>query len=366
MDSVNFEYIGDNKLRDILIRDQNEMELCLKNGAAKSVLVLAGSIIETILIDILSHHISGSRDEFLKKQLYQLIDIAHAEKIISDKSKDLLSILRGYRNLIHPGREVRENERFDINTAKIAVTLVAILSTEIKSYLIDRYGFSANDIIEKLEKDETSAELFKELLLRLNQREKHALYFLLRDYKPGRRALQRTLADNLRPLIYRLRPFLSNDFVLEQLKDLVVRVQVGEAKEILSLYRIWHKDLRLLPDRDSETILLYIINYIDYNVYTILEQGIYSSNLYGLTSISHYIASERTLVEFKRLVKSILSAYQGEVPLVRFFIEIFDRLGGNDKIEVENYILNEMPIEITGDFLMKLADLRKADDDLPF
>lgn len=247
MDVTNFDFIGDNKLREILVRDRNEMLICLESEAPKSVLVLAGSIIEAILIDILSHN-GAAGSPFLRKTLSDLIDTANNEKIISNRSKELLTVLRGYRNLIHPG------------TAKIAVSLVSIVSSEIKGYLVDRFGFSASDIIKKLERDETSAELFQDLILRLNQIEKHKLFFLIRDYRPGKKVLQKILSDNSYALAHRLKPSLSSDFILEQLKDLVRKVQISEAREILPLYVIRSEALHLLSERDREIIVLYIIN----------------------------------------------------------------------------------------------------------
>ncbi|SEJ30371.1 hypothetical protein SAMN05216327_108161 [Dyadobacter sp. SG02] len=368
MNSLTFDYIGDNKLRDILLRDYKEMEVCLANGATKSVLILAGSIVEAILIDILNHNVPviGGNENYLKKQLYELIEIAQSERIISSRSKDLLSVLRGYRNLIHPGRELRENEKFDIETAKVSVSLIVIISNEIRNYLIDKFGFSASDIIGKLERDETSAELFRELLMRLSQREKHKLYYLLKEYRPGRKAIQRTLADNTRSLIYQLKPFLTTEFILEQVKGLVEKVHIGESVDILVLYRLWYSDLRLLSDRDRETVVLYVLNYINYNISSWLDKSEYYHEFDSLSTASYYVKSERTVAEFKQLITTLILLHDGRPRIVSLYSNLVDKLSEDTKIEIERSLQTGIPLGIAGGFWEDLVKFREEYDDLPF
>jgi hypothetical protein len=49
--ALSFDFVGDEALRAALAQDAHELEVASANGAHKSTVVLAGSIIETILLD---------------------------------------------------------------------------------------------------------------------------------------------------------------------------------------------------------------------------------------------------------------------------------------------------------------------------
>ncbi len=110
-----FAFIGDEKFRQLLKRDFQELEICVESKAFKSVLILSGSIIEAVLLEYFTHYpISGkNHNQTLKLALSDLISKAYATDLISERSKDLSTVIRNYRNLIHPGRKVRTKEQFN-------------------------------------------------------------------------------------------------------------------------------------------------------------------------------------------------------------------------------------------------------------
>jgi hypothetical protein len=122
-----FSFISDLGLKEIIERDYKELSLVLLPGGAwKSCVVLAGSILEAILYDILTAdpttltHAQASskapqkRDGTVKDILqeeWRLVDlISVAEdigKIPKESAKAIDQILRDYRNFVHPKKEIR-------------------------------------------------------------------------------------------------------------------------------------------------------------------------------------------------------------------------------------------------------------------
>lgn len=71
--SESLEFVEDRKLREILESDLTEMSACLEAAAYKATTVLAGSIVEAVLIALL---VQGGEDEAksCKLPLSQLVD----------------------------------------------------------------------------------------------------------------------------------------------------------------------------------------------------------------------------------------------------------------------------------------------------
>ena len=150
-----FDFIADPKFRALLERDFEELEKCVEAKASKSVLILSGSIIEALLIEFFTHNPPGSKTktQVLKMALNELIDEASNIGLIKPQSKDLSTVVRNYRNLIHPGVEVRKNEDFDFNTAVVAYHLVKMIVNETKESYLQKYGYKGIDIYNKILSD---------------------------------------------------------------------------------------------------------------------------------------------------------------------------------------------------------------------
>lgn len=75
---ISFDFIKNDKFRSILIRDARELSICLSSEAYKSAIVMAGSIVEAILIDYFLHYPPPNltKDSIEKLTLDQLIQYA--------------------------------------------------------------------------------------------------------------------------------------------------------------------------------------------------------------------------------------------------------------------------------------------------
>lgn len=116
-----FAYINDADLRRIIERDY--AELCLKlfpSGAWKSTVIMAGSILEAILTDVLSAPSCIGRTMASSKaptgkdiikgewKLEKLVAAASDIGILSkDRAETVDQVLRDYRNFVHPKKEIR-------------------------------------------------------------------------------------------------------------------------------------------------------------------------------------------------------------------------------------------------------------------
>ena len=172
-----FNFISDDLFRHNLENDYLELEKCLSNKSYKSVLILSGSIIEAILIDyLISLDLNGlTKSKLLKWDLNNAIKKCFELNIISEKSKNLSDVVRNYRNLIHPGRTVRTKIILDENDAIVAKSLVEIIIKEVGEKKQESYGFTAEQILSKIEKDTTSEVIWHHLIKKVNINEKMRL-----------------------------------------------------------------------------------------------------------------------------------------------------------------------------------------------
>jgi ABC-type antimicrobial peptide transport system permease subunit len=126
MNSRNFNFIIDKDLKSIIERDYAEFNnILIPDNAWKSSVVLAGSILEAILYDVLENpkyyttamaakktpkDKSGTLIDLKTKEwkLFALIEVSEEIGLLpSAKSKAIDQILRDYRNFVHPKKEIR-------------------------------------------------------------------------------------------------------------------------------------------------------------------------------------------------------------------------------------------------------------------
>lgn len=163
-----FDFISGEDFRASLEADYRELGSCLQASAYKAACVLAGSIIEAVLIDYLIA-IDYKKQDPLKMDLNKAISACEEEGILSQKTVGASNAIRSYRNLIHPGRSVRLGEVIDENGAKIAQALVEIIVGEISTRKKETYGYTAEEIVSKLERDSSAVAILGHLLKGANQ-----------------------------------------------------------------------------------------------------------------------------------------------------------------------------------------------------
>jgi hypothetical protein len=168
-----FEFISNEVFRASLESDYSELEKCIEVGAWKAAHVLAGSIVEATLLDYLlsTDFVVRSKQDPLKFDLGRVIETCRIEKIISGRVEDLSSVIREYRNLIHPGRTVRTGEAVGSESATIAKSLVILISKEIAAQRKATYGLTSEQILAKVLSDPSNTVVMTHLLKSANSRE---------------------------------------------------------------------------------------------------------------------------------------------------------------------------------------------------
>ncbi|WP_372165431.1 hypothetical protein [Xanthomonas euvesicatoria] len=173
-----FSYITTAELRRSLASDYAEMQKNFKSQAWKSVQVLAGSIVEALLVDYLSWSNPGtpSTDKLFSMQLSDLIEASKKHGAIKPGTADMCSVIKTYRNLIHPGRLVRLGEdQPDAESATVAISLVKIINRDIEIYRRKKSGLTADQIYHKIISDKDVLPVLPHLIAELSENEKRRL-----------------------------------------------------------------------------------------------------------------------------------------------------------------------------------------------
>lgn len=161
MADFNFIVIPD--LRQCLESDYRELRACLKAEAWKAVHVLAGSIVEAVLIDALGG--AGVNQSVLDQmELASLIALAKEKGILPDEAVELSTVIRKYRNLIHPGRVRRLEKAVDGSGAIVAAEVVEIITKQVAKRKRETYGFTAEQLLERLRGGSSALPLVAHLL----------------------------------------------------------------------------------------------------------------------------------------------------------------------------------------------------------
>ena len=160
---ADFNFIIIPELRQCLESDYRELRACLKAEAWKAVHVLAGSIVEAILIDALGG--SGvDQSKLDAMELAPLVTLAKDKGILPDESIELSTVIRKYRNLIHPGRVKRLEKSVDRSGAIVAAEVVEIITKQVAKRKQETYGFTAEQLLERLRGGSSALPLVGHLL----------------------------------------------------------------------------------------------------------------------------------------------------------------------------------------------------------
>jgi len=134
-----FEFVSNSNLKAIIERDYEEIQRAFISNCWKSVIILCGGSIEAILTDLLlinktatmSAKSAPKDNDITRWDLSGLIDVAVELKFVSAGMQKLSHPIREYRNLVHPGNEIRNKLDFGAEEAKIAVELLHILHRDL-------------------------------------------------------------------------------------------------------------------------------------------------------------------------------------------------------------------------------------------
>jgi hypothetical protein len=351
---MKFEFISDKNFKEILIRDYEELLKCYEIKATKSVLILCGSIIEAILIeyfiDCLPH--GKTKDEILRLTLGQLLELAENEKVITSKIKKLSSVIQDYRNLIHPGREIRKEEKFSNEDAEIAMTLLKITLDSLRVKYSENIRYTAKDVFEKLLNDWGFQSVFGLIITKLNFSERENLlelfieseknakskyeYFQLGEETANSNDSSIKEFEEAKPFVIELKPLLKKETILKYLAELLNSITTGEKVATLSLYNLFHEDISELKDDDQELIAIYMLSLLE----SISEESAKLANERTFSTIGKYIKTKNGMNKLKEFTSFAIVNYDWKniEPEMNVFEQIFNSLNGEIKEELKQYM----------------------------
>lgn len=135
--------IRDRKIKNIFIRDYNELVFSYLSKQSKSVVLLSGTLMELLLLYVLGHnkiktYKVGSKQDNKKIEemnISEMLDVCEKEKILHSTPEKFIDGMKQFRNFIHPGKELREKVlEIDKTTVDLAIIIInwLILSIEFK------------------------------------------------------------------------------------------------------------------------------------------------------------------------------------------------------------------------------------------
>lgn len=138
LQNVDLSFMADAALRSVAYRDLEEAARLDAGAAPKATVVLLGSIAEAVLLDMLqtqevgAKKCSSARKDALRRwNLDTMIEVAKELGVIGNTTYAISHILRGYRNLIHPGRPEAQKLEPGMSQAVGATDFVLALLKEL-------------------------------------------------------------------------------------------------------------------------------------------------------------------------------------------------------------------------------------------
>jgi hypothetical protein len=138
--------ISDSKMQEILKRRWEECIVCIKSGAPLSATVMMGGLVEGLLLARVNtepnkapiftaktapRDTAGKSLALKEWMLKNFLDVCHELGWISNSAKDVGTVLREYRNYIHPQKELTHDVNLEPNDAKMFWDVCKNISREI-------------------------------------------------------------------------------------------------------------------------------------------------------------------------------------------------------------------------------------------
>mgnify|MGYP000425955164 CR=1 FL=1 len=129
--------VRDSDLAEVMSNRWKECNRTIEVGAYLSTIILLGSILEGVLLDRVQQYPEkannsscapkrpdGSVRTFGEWALADLISVSHEQGWLDRDVRDFSSVLRDYRNLVHPREQINKQIYPDEGTCKIAREVV--------------------------------------------------------------------------------------------------------------------------------------------------------------------------------------------------------------------------------------------------
>ena len=136
-----FTFVAEQAIREILERDYAEIQRAYVSKCWKSVIVLSGGAIEAVLVDLvlgddkraISASAASKSTDPKSWGLASLIDVCLELRLIKPGIEKLSHSVREYRNLVHPGRELRGGLSANAEEARIALEVLNMLHRDLSA-----------------------------------------------------------------------------------------------------------------------------------------------------------------------------------------------------------------------------------------
>jgi hypothetical protein len=137
--TLTFPFVVDANIRKIVERDYPELLTAFSASCKKACLILAGSLIEALLLDFALQNATAvhslqsapRQPDAHRWSLEELIDVAVAINPALAPAQTMSHTVRRYRNLVHPAAELRGNMRVELEEARVAISVVQIIHREL-------------------------------------------------------------------------------------------------------------------------------------------------------------------------------------------------------------------------------------------
>ena len=372
-ENFDFSFIGDSSYREILAADYSETVDCLHNDAYKSVIVLSGSIIESILSD---YYFQSNPDTKIEKiyrmDLGTLIDFAVASGIIKERSQQLSNVIKNFRNLIHPGRLIRTKEKIDSNLAMAAFSVLNVILTDIRDSYTSQYELSAEGLYNTIKNDRSTIVNVKTYLSKLSKSEKNKLIDMIIDVLASEDSSN--TEDLLLPInIYKeVSKNYKHDGIKIATDRLVREVHNGNWIGVKNLFRSFGTYLNLLDTDTKDDVLRYL--YSKTSSFQLFEAEPYEfmyEGIYPKLGQYHYTDTEKGLY-YSALISAV-SEYNPTRKKSRnylvFYKEFTESLDQDKRDKLKEYIKSKVKQKAFDQFYKGFdssGNITVVDEDLPF
>lgn len=259
---LDLSFISDDGLLAMIERDLDEVEKCLGCGACKAATVLAGSITEAVLMD----HYRGqppagkTENSVLRADLIQLVEWARSDGLISEAERSIANAVRVYRDVIHPGRVLRESRVVDDGMARVARELMVMIVRALGQWHAGRRGPTPTTMMWRAYGEVGFFAIREDLVRAMVPKDRTRLFRAI----PGKAAELGTRsargALRLRELLRNVRQYVTDEVAREVVKDAYLRMR-NDGRELQSFIELSFmvSDLGTLEASEAETVVAFLI-----------------------------------------------------------------------------------------------------------
>jgi len=256
---MRFDFISNDDFKTILRKDYEELLRCQEAKAWKSVVVLCGSVIEAILTEYFHTHTPSNltQSKILKLKFFELIQLASDQKLLNPQTSAISTVLKDYRNLIHPSVVYRKGE-VDQDTATISMSLLNLVIKDVEINYFQNGSVTAIDVFEKLKQEPMSINLFRTIVNRLNRVQKVKLLEVISIHEVENRDEIVAGAEYVEVL----KTIIPDDEIRKFVQQLVNEVNYGTRDSFYQYFLQFYDKIHLLKDEEIELVILYQIDYL--------------------------------------------------------------------------------------------------------